>query len=129
MEDIKDKVNEHSIQEYRKDYNEKSFFAKLLKYAKIIGINLVYKALQLYYVLQKPEISAADKAIVYAALGYLISPFDFIPDPTLGVGYTDDALAIALAFAKVFMYIDEEVRTLAKQKLDDIFGAGASEGL
>ena len=126
MQDIKDKVNETSIQVYKKDYSEESLFAKLLKYAKVIGVNLVYKALQLYFVLQKPELSAADKAIVFAALGYLISPLDFLPDPTPGVGYTDDALAVALAFAKVFMYIDDEVRTLAKQKLDDIFGKGTS---
>lgn len=129
MQDIKDKVNETSIQVYKKDYSEESLFAKLLKYAKVIGVNLVYKALQLYFVLQKPELSAADKAIVFAALGYLISPLDFLPDPTPGVGYTDDALAVALAFAKVFMYIDDEVRTLAKQKLDDIFGKGTSEKL
>ena len=126
---FKDKVNETSIQVYKKDYSEESFFAKLLKYAKVIGVNLVYKALQLYFVLQKPELSAADKAIVFAALGYLISPLDFLPDPTPGVGYTDDALAVALAFAKVFMYIDDEVRTLAKQKLDDIFGKGTSAKL
>ena len=129
MQDIKDKVNETSIQVYKKDYSEESLFAKLLKYAKVIGVNLVYKALQLYFVLQKPELSAADKAIVFAALGYLISPLDFLPDPTPGVGYTDDALAVALAFAKVFMYIDDEVRTLAKQKLDDIFGKGTSAKL
>ena len=129
MQDIKDKVNETSIQVYKKDYSEEPLFAKLLKYAKVIGVNLVYKALQLYFVLQKPELSAADKAIVFAALGYLISPLDFLPDPTPGVGYTDDALAVALAFAKVFMYIDDEVRTLAKQKLDDIFGKGTSEKL
>ena len=129
MQDIKDKVNETSIQVYKKDYSEESFFAKLLKYAKVIGVNLVYKALQLYFVLQKPELSVADKAIVFAALGYLISPLDFLPDPTPGVGYTDDALAVALAFAKVFMYIDDEVRTLAKQKLDDIFGKGTSAKL
>ena len=129
MQDIKDKVNETSIQVYKKDYSEESLFTKLLKYAKVIGVNLVYKALQLYFVLQKPEFSAADKAIVFAALGYLISPLDFLPDPTPGVGYTDDALAVALAFAKVFMYIDDEVRTLAKQKLDDIFGKGTSAKL
>ena len=129
MQDIKDKVNETSIQVYKKDYSEESLFTKLLKYAKVIGVNLVYKALQLYFVLQKPELSAADKAIVFAALGYLISPLDFLPDPTPGVGYTDDALAVALAFAKVFMYIDDEVRTLAKQKLDDIFGKGTSAKL
>ena len=101
-----------------------SFFDKILKYAKVIGVNLIYKALQLYYVLQKPDVPAADKGIIIAALGYLISPLDFIPDPIPVAGYTDDALALALAIAKVSMYIDEEVNRLAKQKLDDIFGTG-----
>ena len=126
---IAEKVTEQAITVYQKDYSEQSFFAKIMKYAKIIGVHLVYKALLLYYVLQKPELSAADKAIIYAALGYLISPLDFIPDLTIGVGYTDDALAVALAFAKVFMYIDEDVRALAQHKLDDIFGKGTSESL
>ena len=126
---IAEKVTEQTITVYQKDYSEQSFFAKIMQYAKIIGVHLVYKALLLYYVLQKPELSAADKAIIYAALGYLISPLDFIPDLTIGVGYTDDALAVALAFAKVFMYIDEDVRALAQHKLDDIFGKGTSESL
>lgn len=78
--------------------------------------------------LQKTEVPVADKAIIIAALGYLISPIDFIPDPLHG-GYTDDALALALAIAKVSMYIDEEVNRLAKQKLDDIFGQGTSVNL
>ena len=106
-----------------------SFFDKILKYAKVIGVNLIYKALQLYYVLQKPDVPAADKGIIIAALGYLISPLDFIPDPIPVAGYTDDALALALAIAKVSMYIDEEVNRLAKQKLDDIFGQGTSDNL
>ena len=45
--------------------------------------------------LQKPDVSAADKGIIIAALGYLISPLDFIPDPIPVAGYTDDALAMA----------------------------------
>ena len=106
-----------------------SFFDKILKYAKVIGVNLIYKALQLYYVLQKPDVPAADKGIIIAALGYLISPLDFIPDPIPVAGYTDDALALALAIAKVSMYIDEEVNMLAKQRLDDIFGQGTSANL
>ena len=44
MDDNKDKVNEESIKEYQKDYSEQSFFGKALKYAKGIGVNLIYKA-------------------------------------------------------------------------------------
>ena len=54
MKAMKDKVNEASIQVYKKDYSEGPFFVKLLKYAKVIGVN--------------------------------------------GVGYTDDALVVALLF-------------------------------
>ena len=82
-------------QEIWEGYSEESFFDKILKYAKVIGVNLIFKALQLYYVLQKPDVPAADKGIIIAALGYLISPLDFIPDPIPVAGYTDDALAMA----------------------------------
>ena len=34
-----------------------------------------------------------------------------------------------LAIVKASMYIDEEVNMQAKQKLDDIFGKGASDNL
>ena len=95
----------------------------------MIGANIIYKVLQLYYVLQKLDVPAADKGIIIAALGYLISQLDFIPDLIPVAGNTDDALALALAIAKVSMYIDEEVNRLAKQKLDDIFGQGTSDNL
>lgn len=129
MFDDKDKVNEESIKTYGKDYSEESFFDKILGYAKAIGANLIYKALQLYYVLQKPELPAADRAIIIAALGYLISPIDFVPDVVPVVGYSDDAVAIGIALLRASMYIDEEVNRQSKQKLDDIFGEGTSDNL
>lgn len=129
MYDDKDKVNEESIKTYGKDYSEESFFEKILGYAKAIGANLIYKALQLYFVLQKPGVPATEKAIIIAALGYLISPLDFLPDIVPVVGYSDDAVAVGLAIVKASMYIDEEVNRQAKQKLDDIFGKGASDNL
>ena len=129
MYDDKDKVNEESIKTYGKDYSEESFFEKILGYAQAIGANLIYKALQLYFVLQKPGVPATEKAIIIAALGYLISPLDFLPDIVPVVGYSDDAVAVGLAIVKASMYIDEEVNMQAKQKLDDIFGKGASDNL
>ena len=129
MYDDKDKVNEESIKTYGKDYSEESFFEKILGYAKAIGANLIYKALQLYFVLQKPGVPATEKAIIIAALGYLISPLDFLPDIVPVVGYSDDAVAVGLAIVKASMYIDEEVNMKKKKKLDDIFGKGASDNL
>ena len=38
-------------------------------------------------------------------------------------------LTILLSFSTASMYIDEEVNRQSKQKLDDIFGKGASDNL
>ena len=38
---------------------------------------------------------AADKGVIIAALGFLISPLDYISDPIPVASYTDDALALA----------------------------------
>ena len=59
----------------------------------------------------------------------MISPLDFLPDIVPVVGYSDDAVAVGLAIVKASMYIDEVVNMQAKQKLDDIFGKGASDNL
>ena len=63
------------------------------------------------------------KAGIYGALGYLISPIDFIPDVVPVVGYTDDAAAIALALALSQMYLTEEINVKARAKIRDVFGA------
>ena len=62
------------------------------------------------------------KAAIFAALGYFISPFDVIPDFTPIVGYSDDAGAIALALCLAQLYIDDEVKRKARNKIADIFG-------
>jgi uncharacterized membrane protein YkvA (DUF1232 family) len=69
------------------------------------------------------------KAGIYGALGYLISPFDFIPDFTPIAGYTDDAAAIGIALLLAQMYINDEIKAQAKGKIKDIFGAKALEKL
>jgi len=109
-------INEKELQKYEKQYNEQSFIQKLKKYGKFIGIGALYKAVQLWFVLQKPEVPAPTKAIIMGALGYLIAPLDFIP-----VGYTDDLVAITMALVKVQMYIDEDINRKSKDLLRKIF--------
>ena len=76
------KINTQELQKYKQDYSERSFKEKLRKYAKIIGVGAVYKVLQLWYVLQKPDVPLKQKALITGAIGYLIAPLDFIPDLT-----------------------------------------------
>ena len=89
--------SEIEVENYTEEYSEEDFWTKIKDNVTNIGISLIYKALQLYYVTQSPKCPMKVKARIYGALGYLISPFDFIPDFTPIAGYTDDAAAIGVA--------------------------------
>lgn len=114
-------INENELQKYQEKCSEESLLHKISKFGKLIGVEALYKALQLWYVLQKPEVPAKDKALIMGALGYLISPLDFIPDLTPVFGYSDDIVAITFALVKVQGYIDDEVKAKAKVLLRRFF--------
>ena len=118
-------VTEKELQKYEQHYNESSFLDKVTKYGKLIGINALYKAVQLWFVMQKPDVPATTKAVIMGALGYLIAPLDFLPDLMPVLGYTDDFVAITFALIKVQGYIDEEVERKSKHLLAKIFGEEA----
>ncbi len=114
---------------YSKDYSEDSFWDKIKTVLKKAGLPLIYKALQLYYVMQRPDCPAGIKAAIIVTLGYFISPIDFIPDFIPIVGFTDDLAAVVAALVMAQMYVDEEVKRQAREAIDRIFGAGTSDGL
>ena len=118
-------ITEKELQKYEQHYNDSSFLDKVTKYGKLIGINALYKAVQLWFVMQKPDVPAATKAVIMGALGYLIAPLDFLPDLMPVLGYTDDLVAITFALIKVQGYIDEEVERKSKKLLAKIFGEEA----
>ena len=118
-------ITEKELQKYEQHYSDGGFLEKLTKYGKIIGINALYKAVQLWFVMQKPDVPAGTKAIIMGALGYLIAPLDFLPDIMPVLGYTDDLVAITFALIKVQGYIDEEVERKSKNLLTKIFGEEA----
>ena len=118
-------ITEKELQKYEQHYNESSFLDKVTKYGKLIGINALYKAVQLWFVMQKPDVPATTKAVIMGALGYLIAPLDFLPDLMPVLGYTDDFVAITFALIKVQGHIDEEVERKSKHLLAKIFGEEA----
>lgn len=120
-----DKINDKELQKYADKFSEEGLLDKITKYGKSIGLELLFKAVQLWYVLQKPDVPAATKALIMGALGYLISPLDFIPDLTPILGYSDDLVAITFAMIKVQGYIDEDVNSKARALLARVFGADA----
>lgn len=126
---IEAEFNDIEVEKYTDEYSEEGLWDKIKDNVASIGIGLIYKALQLYYVAQSPNCPMKVKAGIYGALGYLISPFDFIPDFMPAVGYTDDAAAIGVALILAQMYINDDIKKRAEGKIKDIFGAKALEKL
>lgn len=121
--------SEIEVEKYTDEYSEEGLWSKIRENVTSIGIGLIYKALQLYYVAQSPKCPMKVKAGIYGALGYLISPFDFIPDFTPIVGFTDDAAAIGIALLLAQIYINDDIKAQARGKIKDIFGTKVLEKL
>ena len=110
------------VQKYEKEYNESSFWDKILNFAKRAGIELIYLVLLLYYTLDSNTLSLKDRIIVIGALGYFILPVDLIPDYIPIIGLTDDFGAISYAYNKIKENITDEIREQARNKVHSIFG-------
>ncbi|MFZ7946689.1 MULTISPECIES: YkvA family protein [Bacillaceae] len=111
-----------SMEAAGKNFTDEKFWNKLKRFGKKAGSSVVYAVLLLYFTLQKPEVPRKAKTIIIGALGYFILPFDLIPDFAVGVGFTDDLGALGVALLQVAMYIDDDIKDKAKEKLKDWFG-------
>jgi len=104
-----------------KDFNDDSFWSKIVKYAKKAGSEVIEKALWLYFSAQRPDTPIWAKTTIYAALAYFVLPIDAVPDALPVVGFTDDLGVLAGALAAVSMYINDDVKKQAKEKMADWF--------
>ena len=107
------------LKQYAKNYDEKKMWHKIKDFFFEAGINLVIKVLQLWYVLQKPEVPIHVKVAIMGAIAYFVMPVDFILD-VLPSGYQDDLLAVTLTLLAAEEYIDDEVRRRAREKVMEI---------
>ncbi len=110
--------------DYSKNFSEESFWQKVKKYGKKAGVSVVYAALLLFYTLQKKETPLWAKTVIIGALGYFIFPVDLIPDIAPG-GYADDFGGMFGALVTVAMFIDEEVKDKARDRIRTWFGDSA----
>lgn len=102
---------------HRSVYSDERFWQKMTRFGKRAGREVALKALQLYFVLKRPDVPFWAKSTIIGALGYFISPLDAIPDFIAGVGYTDDASVLAAALVAVSIYIDEDIKRQAESAL------------
>lgn len=106
-----DKLLEHST------FSEKSFWDKLKNFAKAAGQDVVERALCLFYAAQKPDTPLWAKTVIYGALTYFISPIDAVPDITPVLGYSDDLGVLVSAVLTVALYVTDEVKQQARDKV------------
>ncbi|WP_251976145.1 YkvA family protein [Salinicola avicenniae] len=102
---------------HRAAYSDKRFWHKLTRVGRQTGREGARKALELYFVLKRPDVPVWAKSTIVGALGYFISPLDAIPDFIAGVGYTDDASVLAAALVAVSVYLDEDIKRRADEAL------------
>ena len=109
-------------EKYSKHYSEDSFFTKIKEHGKAAGTKVVFAALLLFYAMKSDKMPVSEKALVVAALGYLVFPFDLIPDFIPIAGYADDLTVLYVALKKAVSYIDGDVVSQAKDKITGWFG-------
>lgn len=106
---------------YMSKFSPDRLFEKLRKGSRKAGSKVVYMVLVLYYALLGKEVSLKDKAMVIAALGYFIAPFDFLPDMLGMIGFTDDFAVLGYVFKKVYSRLTPEVKEKARIKVEELF--------
>lgn len=124
-----EQYQKYNVNKYADNYSEKGLFQKITGSIKKAGLSLIYKALQLFYVAQNPNVPMRIRAAVVAPLGYFISPVDLIPDITPFLGFSDDAAVIAGAMLIAQFYINEDVKQRAKDTIRKLFGDSAVKEL
>lgn len=106
---------------YGNKFSQTEFVETIARIAKRAGAKLVYAALILYYTLQSDKISAANKALIIGALGYMISPLDVVPDAIPIAGLADDLAVLLFVLKKVWTDIDPDIQLKAKERLSKWF--------
>jgi uncharacterized membrane protein YkvA (DUF1232 family) len=110
-----------SLKNQTADYSDDRFWNKVTLYAATAGVEVIEKALWLYYAAQKPNTPKWAKRSIYGALFYFINPFDLLADLTPLLGFSDDMAILALAVTTVALYIDDDVKKKADDKLREWF--------
>ncbi|MBI1320220.1 MAG: DUF1232 domain-containing protein [Candidatus Hydrogenedens sp.] len=87
--------------------------------------SIVQKALTLYVILTDGGTPAWVRALVLAALAYLINPMDACPDALPGIGLTDDLVVLALALERLSNYVTAPVTRRVRELTPEWLADGA----
>lgn len=98
-------------------------FDFLKGYARRAGRFAAKPLLQFWCVMTDENTTLRDKALVYAALIYVVVPGDLLPRKVLKIfGIVDDLGAVMLVYSKVKSLITPAINFRVEQILDEWFG-------
>ncbi len=119
MNDYNSKILTNS--EIISQYDDTSFWSKILLNTKNLGKKILSKAFVLYYVLRDEQTPTWAKTVIYGALGYFILPLDAIPDIVPFVGFSDDLGAMVTALSIIMAHIKPKHVEMSSQALEKLF--------
>ena len=98
-------------------------YSSLQRYSIKYGRKAAKPLVESYHVLSAKETSTKDKAIIYAALIYTLSPRSLISSAKFGLlGLLDEGAAILLVYEKVQERMTPEIESRVNATLNDWFG-------
>ncbi len=97
--------------------SEARLASKLKQLPRNVSANVIEKALTLYVILTDKNTPAWARALVLAALVYLMNPLDVIPDTTPVIGYTDDLMVMTLTLERLSRLITPNIKKRVSELL------------
>lgn len=80
--------------------------------------------LTFYYVMDNPETSVLDRALIYGGIFYVISPISVLPTRVLSwFGIMDEAAIVALIYKKISDKVTPSIEQKVQETMDAWFGA------
>jgi uncharacterized membrane protein YkvA (DUF1232 family) len=125
IQDLQEKVMTYlaeNAEKLKKWYSDAQLSEKLAKVAKKVGTTILYPVLLLYNLYKSPNTSTQTKMMIMAPLAYFILPVDIIPDALVGLGFTDDALAMMAALKRLSSSLTPEIFEQTREMHKNLIG-------
>lgn len=106
-----------NVESYGKHYSETNFWGKLQTIPRSSIRQVLEKALLLRELLLDRATPLWVRGTIIGALGYLILPFDLIPDLIPGAGFIDDLAAMGYVLASLDTLVTEDLRARALERM------------
>ena len=119
--DIKNLLEEAKPIDWRQKTS--SLIDSIRPYALKAGRVVARPLLQFYYVLEDDKTSTLDRALIYAAIIYTISPVSILPSAIYKlIGVLDEGAAVMFVYKKVKDKITPAINAKVDHTLNDWFG-------